>query len=102
LGIIFIVFLSLFSLDAFSEPAPWYAILAGFLIHLIPALVLLIILLYAWRSEFIGGIIFLLLSIVFTFFFGTYKSSGSFILITMPVILTGILFILHEKLEKKR
>jgi hypothetical protein len=101
LGIIFIVFMSLFSLDVFGETGPWYMILAGFLMHLIPVMLLLVILLYAWRREFVGGIIFIGLAIIFTIFFNTYRQWQTFIMISFPVFLTGFLFILHERLEKK-
>jgi hypothetical protein len=69
LVIIFILFISLFALDAFSEPNSFWMNLAGFLIHLIPSFILIGILIFAWKFEEYGGILFFFLGIGFTMFF---------------------------------
>lgn len=102
LAIVFILFLSLFALDVFSEEASFIKKLGGFFIHLIPSFVLLIILVISWKKPFIGGPIFILFSIAFTLFFKTYKSLSTFLLITSPVVLIGILFIIIAALARKK
>lgn len=64
IAILGIGFISLFSLDAFSSGVPLSEALPGFAIHMIPSLVLVAILVVAWRFELVGGIAFLLISIV--------------------------------------
>lgn len=62
LGIAFAFFLSLFALDVFTEPqAFWTAILALF-VHLIPAAITVLVLIAAWRWEWIGAGMFFLLA----------------------------------------
>ena len=60
LSIMFIVFLSLTSLDVFSsESTPWQ-IAVGLFMHNIPVLVLLAVLIISWKREIVGGIAFIL------------------------------------------
>jgi len=101
LAMIFIVFLSLFALDVFSGNAPFIKKLAGFFVHLIPSFILVLTLLISWKRPLVGGSIFILLSIAFTFFFRTYRSVPTFLQVTFPVALVGILFITFDLLAKK-
>jgi len=102
LAIVIIVFISLFALDVFSGGAPFIKKLGGFLFHLIPSFILLFILLISWRKPLIGGLLFVLLSIAFTFFFRTYRSLPTFFSMTFPIALAGILFIVFDQAAKKR
>lgn len=86
LAILFNCFLGLFALDVFEEPQ-WY--LALFM-HLIPNFILAILTIVAWKQEKIGGILFILLGIVMSFFFHS-------LYIAIPVFITGILFLLYLK-----
>ncbi|MFH1585184.1 MAG: hypothetical protein ABIB79_00270 [archaeon] len=94
LGILFILFISLFALDIFWEYSGW-ELFVGLFMHLIPSYFLLAFLLIAWRWEKVGGYLYLLLALVFTVFFDTYKEPISFLLITGPVLLIGVLFLLN-------
>lgn len=58
LSILYIVFLSMFSLDVFSEKHGFWPVLGALTIHLIPSLVLIAGLILAWRWEWIGTAIF--------------------------------------------
>jgi hypothetical protein len=95
LAIAFILFLSIFALDVFDGRSGFWMTLAAFLIHLIPSLVLFAITVVAWHNEKVGGILFLILGLVFTFFFETYKEISIFLAISGPVFLTGILFLVN-------
>jgi hypothetical protein len=44
---------------------------------------------------------FILLSMAFAFFFRTYRSVPTFLLITFPVALVGILFIIFDPAARK-
>jgi hypothetical protein len=59
------------------------------------------LLIVAWRFERVGGAIFVLLGFVFTFFFRTYREPVSFMIITVPVLLIGTLFILDYYTGRK-
>ena len=102
LAILAILFISLFALDAFEPSLTLWQQLGGFLIHLIPSFVLLLVLLIAWKREMLGGIIFLVLGlgmspVIFTLNYSNnlsvWLSLGIIAMITFPFVLTGILFI---------
>lgn len=96
LGIFFIAFLGLFALDMFTPGQSILSMLIGFLIHLIPNFILTLVLLIAWKRERIGGFIFIFVSILFTVFFKTYKEPFSLIFISFPILIIGILFLVHS------
>ena len=101
LALVFIVFLLLFGLDVFSENAPFMKKLGGFFMHSIPSIILLLILFIFWKKTLVGGFIFILFSIAFTLYFRTYGSLSTFLLLTFPVLLVGILFIALDLMTKK-
>lgn len=91
LAIIFIIFISLFALDT--------PLGIGFFIHLIPSLLLLIILILAWKKPMFGSL-YLLISGFFTFSFHTYQTLSSFLLISAPPFLLGLLFLYSALMTK--
>lgn len=100
LCIIFSAFLMLFSLDVFQEGKGFWDTALAFLMHNLPMFVMVIILIVTWRWEWVGGILFSLLGVLYIatawgrFPFGTYA------LISGPLFLTGILFLLNWKYRK--
>jgi len=111
LGILAILFVSLFALDAFDNKLTFWQQISGFIIHLIPSFILLVFLLFAWKKELIGGIIFVLIGVGFSPFiykhnFAMNNSVSTSLLvlltITFPFILVGILFIISHFLKKKK
>ncbi len=94
LGIGLIIFFALFALDAFDIDASIGEMLLGFVIHLIPAFILIIILFIAWKKEFFGGILY-----VAACAFYIYMTRGMYWMVYLylggPLLLCGILFILH-------
>jgi len=108
--ILAILFISLFALDSFSPDLTIWQQLGSFLIHLIPSFLLLALLIVAWKWEFIGGIIFTLIGLGFSplIFVHNYKMNQSVwislfnvFVITLPFIISGILFILSHFKKKK-
>ncbi len=102
LTIIFILFISIFSLDALSSNEMLSQKLINFSIHLIPSFVLIATLIISWNRPLIGGLVFIILGIVFTLFFNTYKEFINFLIISFPLILTGILFLFSYYLLRNR
>lgn len=98
LAILGIIFLSIFSLDVFEVGKPIWEMLLAFLIHNIPSLILITILIIAWKKELIGGILFLIISTV-PFFFLSNPFWVNLIL-SAPFILTGLLFLMSSRLGR--
>jgi hypothetical protein len=100
LGIIFVLFLIMFSLDVFEPGLTAWQIAIGLLIHNIPALFLLIILIISWRHEIVGGIVFILVGLLYILMLVMnsklewYMLSWS-VTIAGPAFLVGILFIVN-------
>lgn len=111
LCILAISFISIFALDAFGHGNPILYQIRDFLMHLIPSFVLLLLLWLAWKKELIGGIIFLLIGLIFSPIIYNHNyamnnsvsmSLGIIAIITFPFILVGILFIVSYFLKKKQ
>ena len=88
--------LALFATDAFSGGHSFGQQVLGFAIHLLPALFVLAILVVAWRFPLIGGVGFMVLGMVFTIYFHAARETSAFLLISTPLFLSGILFILSH------
>jgi len=110
LAIVAILFISVFSLDAFQAGVPLTKEILAWLMHMIPSFVLIIILVIAWKWENIGGIIFLSLGMAFTpfIFWGNYANNHSIwislvvvLTITVPLILVGALFMMSHYTRRK-
>lgn len=110
LCILAILFISMFALDAFEPGRTVWQQLGAFLIHLIPSFVLLGILLVAWKWEFVGGLIFAVIGLAFTpvIFMHNYRMNGSLwmsagivLMITIPFVVVGVLFIMSHYRKKK-
>jgi len=108
--ILAILFVSMFALDAFEAELTIWQQIGAFLMHLIPSFILLALLIIAWKWEFIGGIIFALIGLGFSpfIFMHNYKMNQSvwhslttILIITMPFVIVGILFIVSHNKKKK-
>src|SRR5664279_1962009 len=109
LCIMAILFVSLFALDAFAPGLTIWQQLKDFFIHLTPSFILVSILLVAWKWEFVGGIIFLLIGIGLSplVFMMNYHRTHSIwvglliiLMITIPFIVVGILFLVSYQHKK--
>jgi hypothetical protein len=101
LAIMAILFVLVFSLDAFGGDEPLGRQLSGFLVHSIPALVLILALIVAWKHEIIGGTIFIVIAIALGILWGSFKGNSGSLLILAPFFLIGLLFITHGLLSRK-
>jgi len=105
-----ILFISLFSLDAFEPGKPFGEQILAFIIHLVPSFILIAMLVVAWKWELIGGVIIMATGIGFTpfIFINNFNHNHSFwmslsiiLVITVPFILTGALFIISHFVRRK-
>ena len=97
LVILFAFFISLFALDVFGEGLGFWDTILALLIHLIPTGIILLTLLISWKREWIGGIIFAVLPLLYI-----YKGCGRFPLLVFffmcgPMILISVLYFINWK-----
>ncbi len=64
-GVLMIIFVSLFALDVFGPGIPFWRQVLGFLVHAAPAIILAILMFFAWKRPVIGFIIFGLAAVFF-------------------------------------
>jgi hypothetical protein len=102
IAILAILFMMMFSLDVFGSNASTGRKLLEFLMHNIPVMVLTGILIIAWKWEVAGGILFILAFIGASIFFRSFSGNPGSLIVLIPFLLTGILFILHHVVYGKK
>ena len=100
LAILYIAFISMFALDVFGSGYGIWGTTIALFMHLIPSFILIACLLVAWKRPVIGGELFLAMGVVFTFWFRTYQRLDIFMMISLPLLIIGILFIINGKIKK--
>jgi len=93
LSVLFILFLSLFALDVFSE-YQGLAALPALAMHLLPSLILLIAVIAAWKWDLVGVIVFLAFALGYVWLAGLSRPWSWYVSISGPAAVTGILFLL--------
>lgn len=92
-SILIVLFMGLFSLDVFGSGAPPLEMLGAFLLHNIPSIVMLVVLLFAWRHPVVGFAAFLIVAVVFAFLFvRDIFALSNLLLFVLPVLLIAALF----------
>jgi len=106
-----ILFVSIFALDAFDPGKTFIRQLLDFFMNLIPTYVLLILLWLAWKRPFAGGILFVTVGIVtsplvynlnYNRTHSVMTSLSIILMITIPFIVVGILFLMSYKQGMKK
>ena len=101
LTILSILFMMMFSFDVFDGNEPLARKLLGFLMHNIPVLVLIVVLIIAWKWEVVGGVLFILSAIAGSIFFKAFSGNSGALIVMGPFFIMGVLFILHHVLYVK-
>lgn len=92
-ALLIIFFVSLFSLDVFETEAAPLELLAGFLIHNIPSIGMLVLLVFAWKRPVVGFAAFLAAAAVFSLFFvRDIYALPNLLLFVLPILLIAALF----------
>ena len=92
-AIMIIFFTSLFSLDVFEMDGSPLELLGGFLIHNIPSIVMIILLILAWKRPVIGFVAFLIAAVLFAaFFVRDIYALPNLLLFVFPILLVALLF----------
>lgn len=99
--ILFACFLSIFALDVFVEGRPWGEMLLAFLIHLTPAWLVLLVLIFAWRWPWIGAAGCALLAIAHVALMSSrHMHISAFLAIDGPLVVIAGLFYLSWRLAR--
>lgn len=101
LTIVFILFLALFAFDVFEGEQSLIKKLGGFLIHLIPNFALILLLILAWKREWIGFIAFMLAGIAYIVLFRGRFPFSTYLIISGPLFLIAVLFLINWINRKK-
>ncbi len=92
ISIAFVLFLSLFALDVFTEYTGWNLVIAIF-IHLLPSLILLGVIVISWKYDLVGAIIFLGFAVFYVCMAGFNRPWSWYACISGPAVVIGILFL---------
>ena len=90
LAVLVCLFLGLFSLDAFEGEKTFPQTIVDFAIHLTPVLILLGVVVVAWRWEWVGALVFTGVALVYAYAARTHVSWIP--IIAGPLLMVGILF----------
>ena len=91
LGIVFVIFITMFSLDVFDGTRGLPESVLAFIIHSRFSFILGAILFVSWRNELLGGVLYILLGILFI-------AINLIPVMFVPPFVIGLLFLLHRKL----
>lgn len=100
-ALLIIFFISLFSLDVFEMQASPLELLAGFLMHNIPSICMLVLLAFAWKRPAVGFAAFLIAGTLFAVFFvRSIYALPNLLLFVFPILLIAGLFYADWKWTK--
>ncbi|MFH1134388.1 MAG: hypothetical protein V1735_07935 [Nanoarchaeota archaeon] len=96
LSMLFILLLALMSLDVFELKLGFWPTLLALLLHLIPAIILAIVLIIAWKHEIVGGIAFLVAGIAYIGFVldSALKNTFEWYLLSWTFQISGVAFLI--------
>ena len=86
-------FISIFALDSFEGHQSFWEIAGHLFMHLLPTFVVLGALALAWRYRIFGGLAFMILGMIFTIYYGTWRSTELFLMFSLPLFVGGMGFI---------
>lgn len=97
--ILTIFYASIFTIFALLSGAESADGIRGFLLNIpnvIPWLLVWVVVFIAWKNPRVGGWLFLLLTATSVLFFNTYKEPFLFLLISFPLLVIGVLFLIKK------
>jgi len=99
LGVLFVLFVSIFAFDVFSEDYTVTETAVALLIHLVPSYLLIAALWIAWKREVVGGIIYIFLGLFYIWMVTPDANIYAILFISGPAFLLGGLFLLNKLLK---
>jgi len=95
LCILYAIFLSLFALDVFGEGYGFWEAVLALLIHLVPTYIVVIVLVVAWRWEWVGTILFSALAVFYVVWTWGRFPFVTYLVISGPLVLLAVLFLFN-------
>lgn len=102
IAILAILFMMVFSLDCFGPEYTFKEKMTCFIMHNIPAFIVIAALVIAWRWELIGGILFILFFLAAGIFFHSFERNPASLIVISPFLAVGLLFIWDYFLKKDK
>jgi len=93
LTILFILFVGLFALDVFGEGYTFWQTLVALFMHLIPNMLLALILILAWKWEWVGTVLFAVLAAFYIVMAWGKVPTSAFVFLSGPLFLVAALFL---------
>ena len=93
LAIAFAVFISIFALDAFGENHGFWPTALAFSIHMIPTMIVVAILIAAWRWEWVGAVVYALLTALYLWWGLPRRPLFGVLMIAIPLLVIAGLFL---------
>ena len=97
-----ILLMMMFSMDMIGSTLPLGEKLTGLFMHNIPTLILIAVLIIAWKKELAGGILLIILSLGMMIWFRSFKGNPGSLIVVLPFLISGVLFIIAHYLTEKK
>jgi hypothetical protein len=91
-ALLIIFFVTLFSLDVFEMGGTFLEKVGAFVMHSLPSIVMIVLLIFAWRKPAVGFVAFLLAGLFFLRFVIFGRDLAHFLLFSGPLLLISALF----------
>ena len=100
LGLLIAAFISIFAFDVFGAGYTFWETVVALMMHFVPTAMILVALAIGWRWEWLGGLLFIALGTLYILVFreGDWIA---YLLISGPLFLVGILFLLSAWVQKR-
>ena len=100
LAMLFAAFISIFALDVLGAGKTFWETMVALAMHMVPTAAVLLALAIGWRWQWIGGILFLALGLIYILVFreGDWIA---YLLISGPLFLVGALFLISAWVQKR-
>ena len=95
LCILFAMFLSLFCFDVFDKGRGFWETILALLVHLVPVYIVVILLIIAWRWEWVGAILFNALALFYVIWAWGRFHWSAYLGISGPLVFIGVLFLFN-------
>ena len=103
--IIFILFISMFSLDIFDLNLGFWGTIVGLFMHNIPSFVMIVLLIIAWKHEWVGAVGYIGLALLYIISAASrvnlLMALSWSLIIAGPAIIIGMLWGLNWRWKKK-
>lgn len=104
LAVLYAAFLSLFALDVFGQGHSFTETMLALLMHLVPTFVVIGVLAIAWRWEWVGAALFVILAVLLAALTGFQLPGLVYLMLCAPLLLVAVLFVaakLHALRESR-